>query len=253
MPNYRYWLSGEEKKLLWKLRTKKPIVPDNDYWTHLVPRTDEELNFRLDTIPDTAIEEWTTVPSAWIWEDLNSEKLSKDNYDNYKDWLDANKKYMTPSGVPYLPDPTLQTKTGVNALLIWTPITPYTLTEPLNPVSGNRFESREWRPDIKDNGQWRKASEWECEHWDELVICQLCGHPSIPQSLCYVCNATLVQLPITKRVLQLHCILPDISIWTSEETVADEAEGILEDKNLETTDLEDIIEDKDKDIEREED
>lgn len=162
---------------------------------------------------------------------------------------------MTPSGVPYLPDTTLKTKTGVNALLIWTPITPYTLTEPLNPVSGNRFESREWRPDIKDNGQWRKASEWECENWDDLVICQTCGHPTIPQSLCYVCNAQLIQLPIEKRILTLHCILPDIAVWTSEETVAEQAEDILESegKNLgglstssntkESSELEDIIED----------
>lgn len=254
----RYWLSGEEKKLLWKLRGNKVRSSDSgDYWRHLIPRTNEELEFKLDLVPDNALEEWTKVDTDWIWEDLYGEKLSQETFDTYKKWLDAVKDYMTPSGITYLPDETLQTKTGIQALLIWVPIMPFSLKECMNPVSGNRFESREWRPEIMDTGSWRKATEWECEHWDDLVTCSSCGHPTIPQLQCNVCDAPLIQ-PLTipdKRILDLHCILPDFPLWSAEKTIEEEAEEILEAEGKELTELEDVIEEviSEKPVEREED
>lgn len=265
----RYWLSGEEKKLLYKLRLHKKLrESDGDYWRHLIPRTNEELNMVLETVPVGAWEEIKPIPPDVWMEELKEEFVSLQeagevlDLDEFKEWLEnlhvAHK--IQPWGEIEETKQTVQ-KTGISGIWIWQELNPFTIHPLPIPLDSkaSRFESREWVPEVRDNGLWRNASDWEGEHWDELITCQACGHPTIPQFQCNVCGTNLVK-PLNdteRRVISVVCILPDIPVEEvlrryKEEKAKDDAE---EKEPEEPTELEDVIEEQtiEQVIEREED
>jgi hypothetical protein len=236
----RYWLTGEEKKLLWKLRGKEPH-PDSsgDYWRHLIPRSEKELNFMLDMIPDNAIEEYRSN-EAFSWEESQSRVLPDGTKEIRKTIYQANLK---------------------SSIWYFIPLQPFAIQPLPDGIPSNHYESKEWIPQVFDiaNNTWRKASEWECTHWQDLVNCSSCKHPTIPQFTCNVCGDSLTQ-PLTdteKRVLNLICILPDTTDFeTTEQVVSEEHEGLEEkEQDEESTELEEVVEEQisEKVIEREED
>lgn len=233
----RYWLSGDEKKLLWKLRGKEVKSDSGDYWAHLIPRTDKELNFMMDMIPDNAIEEERSDES-FSWEESQSRILPDGTKEIRKTIYQANLKKST---------------------WYFIPLSPFTIHCLPEGIPNNRYESKEWVPQVFDisNNTWRKTSEWECEHWDELVNCSSCKHPTIPQFNCNVCGESLAQplVDTEKRVLNLICVLPDTTDFDTTEHVLSEEYEKLEQKDPETSELEDVIEEKvsEVSIEREED
>lgn len=237
----RYWLSGEEKKLLYKLRTQKARADSGDYWRHLIPRNDKEFEFLTSLISNNAIEE-ARDNEAFSWREKQT--------------------VMLPDGTKELREILFQANLK-SSLWYFEAIQPWTLNRLPEGLATNQYESKDWIPQIFDifNNTWRKASEWESEHWNDLVNCPSCNHPTIPQFQCNVCGENLSSTlkDIEKRVLTLICILPDSpeEVTTDdinpEETIVEEEES--EEEAKEPTELEDVIEEEtsEKVIEREED
>jgi hypothetical protein len=233
----RYWLSGEEKKLLWKLRGKEIKSDSGDYWRHLIPRTEKELNFMLDMIPENAIEE-KRADESFSWEERQT--------------------VILPDGTKELRDKIYEANLQ-SSKWYFDLIQPFTIHPLPDGIPENPYESKEWIPQVYDIATitWRKATRWECEHWNELVNCSNCNHPTIPQFECNVCGEHLSPplKEVEKRVLSLICILPDTTDYvTSEQEVVESIEEKPE-KESETSELEDVVEEKisEKSIEREED
>jgi hypothetical protein len=251
----RYWLSGEEKKLLYKLRQQKKLrQSDSDYWRHIIPRTDEELNLILEIIPVGAWEEEKEIPVD-IWEEeLKAEFVSSREagetliFEEFKDYLQKLHEEHKIQPWDEIEEKRQKVqKTGISGIWFWQELDPFTIHTLRNPTDPkvSRFESREWVPEVRDAGQWRNASDWEGEHWNELITCQSCGHPTIPQFQCNVCGANLAQ-PLKdteKRVTSLICILPDIPV---EEILdrfkAEKEEQKKREEPEEPTELEEIVE-----------
>jgi hypothetical protein len=220
----RYWLSGEEKKLLWKLRGKEVKSDSGDYWRHLIPRTEQELRFMMDMIPDNAVEK-AKSNEAFSWRETQSR---------------------------ILPDGTKEIRTVIfqanlaSSMWYFVPLQPFSIHPMPDGIPANPYETKEWIPEVFDiaNNTWRNASRWECEHWEDLVNCSSCKHPTIPQFTCNVCGENLVPplVDIERRILHLICVLPDTPDFvTTEEVISEEVEDKEE---LETSELEDIIEEK---------
>jgi hypothetical protein len=223
----RYWLSGEEKKLLWKLRNKEIHSDSGDYWSHLIPRNDEELNFMLETIPDNAIGDYRTNES-FSWKEKQTAILPDGTREIHEIIYQAN----------------LQ-----SSMWYFEPLQPFTIHPMPEGIPENPYETKEWIPQVFDvaNNTWRKATQWECEHWHELVECSNCHHPTIPQFECNACGDTLKPplKDVEKRVLNLICILPDTTDFaTTEEEVLEEIEPSEETEERESTEFEDIIEEE---------
>lgn len=220
----RYWLTGEEKKLLWKLRAQKSRSDSGDNWRHLIPRTEKELDFMLDMIPADAIEECRSNES-FSWEERQSKILPDGTKEIRTIIYEANLK---------------------SSLWYFKPLQPFTIHSLPDGIPSNHYESREWIPQVFDisNNIWRNASEWECDHWNDLVNCTSCNHPTIPQFNCNVCGDPLSP-PLKeteKRVLSLICIIPDTPdfMTTEEEWETEEEEEIEE----ETSELEEVVEEE---------
>jgi hypothetical protein len=236
----RYWLSGEEKKLLWKLRGKTPKADSSDYWAHMIPRSDEEARLMEDLLPDNAVEEYRDNES-FSWEESQSRILPDGTKEIRKVIFQANLK---------------------SSMWYFVPLQLFAIHPMPDGIPSNRYETKEWIPQVFDiaRNNWRKASEWECDHWSDLVNCSSCKHPTIPQFNCNACGEALVQplVDTEKRVLNLICILPDTpdlaDLDTTENVVSEEYEK-AEEEQEEPTELEDVIEEQvsEKPIEREED
>jgi hypothetical protein len=216
-------LSGEEKKLLYKIRST--TAKDNssgEYWRHLIPRTEQEYNSRTDEMPENIIIE-SRVNERLQWEDRQSVILPDGTKENREVICEA----IIPSSEWY-----------------FIPLKPFTIKSVLNPIDPkNPYRSKEWRPQILDkkSQDWRDASGWEGEHWDDLVYCPSCSEPTIPQFQCQFCQNSIAPplIEVEKRVLELYMILPDtpdFELTSSEETEYEKPE------KPEPTELEDIVE-----------
>jgi hypothetical protein len=232
----RYWLSGEEKKLLWKLRDKGLKSDSGDYWRHLIPRNEKELNFLLSIIPDNAVEQ-ERANESFSWKERQTRRL--------------------PDGTRELRD-IIYTANLKTSLWYFEILHPFTIQPLPEGLDANQYESKEWIPQVFDisNKTWRQTSQRECENWNDLVNCPSCNHPTFPQFECHVCGARIVPplKEIEKRVLSLICILPDTTDWLEEEEQAIEKPE-SEEKEEEPTELEEVIEEtvSEEVVEREED
>jgi len=179
----------------------------------------------LDSIPDDAIEDYRT-----------NEKFS---------WIEKQSVI--------LPDGTHELRTIMmeailrNSTWYFTILHPFTLKSRYDGLPENTFEAKEWIPQVFDiaKNNWRKATQWECGHWNDLVNCPSCKHPTIPQFECNVCgdNLTPNLQETEKRVLSLICIIPDSTdfILASGE---EEGENEPEPQEEEASELEEVIEEE---------
>ena len=190
----------------------------------------------MDIIPANAIEDYRTDES-FSWEEEQTVILPDGTKELNKKIYQANLR---------------------SSMWYFVPLHPFTIHLCSDGIPENPYESKSWVPQVYDiaNITWRKATRWECEHWDDLVNCTNCNHPTIPQFECNVCGEHL-SLPlkeINKRVLSLVCILPDTTDYVTSEQVERTVEE-SEKEESETSELEDVVEEKvsEQVIEREED